>query len=269
VNLENGHKLVYPALTDLASFILVLVVGIPSVLIFSKTLKLHPQTVVFSKKKKDAVLSFIVFVTVFVGAFGIYGFYDRVWIRATLTADPLYVLRDVIAIVILLLPVVGALRFSKQSFEDIAVNRKNFGKNLSLGTLTSLMLIVFLGALSPVLGGGFAGFSVATGYLLLSYVILGVGEEIVFRGYIQTKLVSYKGSAIGIGVTSLCYSAYNFPLGYFCFSGNIPLAIVYAAWRFSSGLLFGYTFHKSQSIFSSSIVHIFLVWGGLLFGLYL
>ena len=124
--------MVYPALTDLASFVLVLGVGIPSVFIFSKTLKLHPQPVVFSNKKKEAFLSFIVFAIVFAGAFGIYGFYDKVWIRATLTADPLYVLRDVIAVVILLLPVVGALRFSKQTFADIAVTRKNFGRNTAV-----------------------------------------------------------------------------------------------------------------------------------------
>jgi membrane protease YdiL (CAAX protease family) len=267
--LENGHKLGYPALTDLATFVLVLAVGLPSVFIFSKALKLNPQTLIFSKKKKEAVLSFIIFVAVFAGAFGIYGFYDRVWIRATLTADPLYVLRDVIAIAILLLPVVIALRFSKQTFADIALTRRNFRKNLALGTLTSLMLILVLGILSPFLGGGFAGFSGATGYLLLSYVIIGFGEEIVFRGYIQTRLVASSGSAIGIGVSSLCYAAYNFPLGYFCFSGNILLASVYAAWRLSSGLLYGYTFHKSQNLLSSTIVHIFLVWGGLLFGLYL
>jgi hypothetical protein len=67
----------------------------------------------FFLKRREVVLSFIGFVAVFAGAFGIYGFYDKVWIRATLTADPLYVLRDAIAIVILLLPVVAALRFSK------------------------------------------------------------------------------------------------------------------------------------------------------------
>ena len=261
--------MVYPALTDLATFVLVLGAGIPLVYFILKALKLQPQTLIFSEKKKQVILSLIVFVAVFAGAFGIYGFYDRVWIRATLTADPLYVLRDVIAIAILLLPVVAALRFSKQSFTDVAITRRNLGKNLALGTLTSLVLISFLGVISPFFGGGFAGVSVATGYLLLSYVIIGFGEEIVFRGYIQTRLVSSSGSAIGIGATSLCYAAYNFPLGYFCFSGNIPLALVYAVWRLSSGLLYGYTFHKSQSVLSSTIVHIFLVWGGLLFGLYL
>lgn len=267
--MENGNKLVYPALTDLATFIIVLAVGITLVFTFSKALKLHPQTVVFSEKKKMVILSFIVFVAVFAGAFGIYGFYDRVWIRVTLTADPLYVLRDAIAIVILLLPVVVALRFSKQTFVDIAVTRRNLRKNLALGMLVSLTLILFLGGLSPYLGGGFAGFSVSTGYLLLSYVLIGFGEEIVFRGYIQTRLVASSGTAIGVGVTSLCYAAYNFPLGYFCFSGNITLAMAYSVWRLSSGILYSYTFHRSQNVLSSTIVHIFLVWGGLLFGLYL
>ncbi len=243
--------------------------GIPFVFIFSKILRLQPQVLVFSKKKKEAILSLIVFVAVFAGAFGIYGFYDRVWIRATLTADPLYVLRDLIAIAILLLPVAIVLKFSKQNLADVALTRKNLKKSLALGLLTSIMLILFLGFLSPYLGGGFAGFSVATGYLFLSYLIIGFGEEIVFRGYIQTRLVAYGGSAIGVGATSLLYAAYNFPLGFFCFSGNISLAAVYAAWRFSSGLLYGYTFHKSQNVLSSTLVHIFLVWGGLLFSLYL
>ena len=259
----------YPALTDLATFILVLAVGIPFVFIFSRILRLHPQLLVFSAKKKEAILSLIVFVAVFVGALGIYGFYDKVWIRATLTADPLYVLRDLIAIAILLLPVAVVLKFSKQNLADVALTRKNLKKSLALGLLTSLTLILFLGVLSPYLGGGFAGFSVATGYLFLSYLIIGLGEEIVFRGYIQTRLVAYGGSAIGVGATSFLYAAYNFPLGFFCFSGNISLAAVYAAWRFSSGLLYGYTFHKSQNVLSSTIVHIFLVWGGLLFSLYL
>ena len=259
----------YPAIADLATFILVVAVGVPFVYLFSKILKLHPQLLVFSAKKKEAILSLIVFAAVFAGAFGIYGFYDRVWIRATLTADPIYVLRDLIAIAILLLPVVIALGFSRQSLKDVALTRRNLRKSIALGLLTSLILILFLGFLSPYLGGGFAGFSVATGYLFLSYVVIGFGEETVFRGYIQTRLVAYGGSAIGVGATSLLYAAYNFPLGFFCFSGNISLAAVYAVWRFSSGLLYGYTFHKSQNVLSSTIVHIFLVWGGLLFSLYL
>ncbi len=101
--------------------------------------------------------------------------------------------------------------------------------------LTSIVLIAVLGALSSYLSGGFAGFTASTGYLLLSYVIIGVGEEIVFRGYIQTRLVANSGSVVGVSAASFLYALYNVPLGYFCFSGNITLALVYGLWRFSTG----------------------------------
>lgn len=60
--LESSDQLVYPALTDLATFVLVLGAGIPLVYFISKALKLRPQTLIFSEKKKQVVLSLIVFV---------------------------------------------------------------------------------------------------------------------------------------------------------------------------------------------------------------
>ena len=262
-------RLVYPALTDLVTFIVILGVGYPLIFVFSKALKLHPQIIDIVERKREALLCFLVLGAVIAGAFGIYGFYDRVWVRLTLTADPLYVLRDAIAIAVILLPAIVALRWSKQTLGSIGIARKNLIKNLALGLLVGLLLILFLGVLSPFLAGGFAGFSVPTGYLLLSYIIIGFGEEILFRGYMQTRLTAYSGPAMGIGLASLFYVTYNFPLGYFCFSGDIFLAGMYAIWRLSSGLLYGYTFYKSQNIISSSILHSLVVWGGLLFGLYL
>ena len=261
--------MVYPALTDLATFVLVLVTGLPLAFLFSKVLKLHPQKPMSSNKKGEVWLCALVLTSVIVGAFGIYGFYDKVWIRTTLTADPLYVVRDAIAIAVTLVPVVVALIWSKQSLGSIAVKRDELKKNTAFGALTGLGTILLIGAISPFLTGGFVGFSVSTGYLLLSYLIVSFGEEIIFRGFIQTRLVSGLGPVVGLGISSVCYAIYNFPLGYFCFTGNIMLASVYAAWRVSSGLFYCYTFHKSQNVISSSIVHVFLVWGGLLFGLYL
>jgi membrane protease YdiL (CAAX protease family) len=259
----------YPAVTDLATFAMVLAVGLPSVFLLSRALKFHPKTLAFANKKKEALSSVVVFVAVFAGAFGIYDFYDKVWIRATLTADPLYVLRDAIAMAIILLPVAVALRWSKQTLKSVAVTRTDLKKNLAFGVLTSIILVLFIAILAPFLGGHFAGFSIATAYLLLSYVIIGFAEEIIFRGYIQTRAAADNGPVIGIGVTSLLFAVYNFPSGYFCFAGNIPLAAIYALWRLSTGLLYSYTFHKSQNIIPSTLVHVFLVWGGLLFALYL
>lgn len=259
----------YPALTDLATFIVVLAVGMPATYLSSKGLKLYLPTITFPEKKKQALLSIAVFGAVFLGTFGIYAFYDKIWVRATLTADPVYVLRAAFAILILLLPMVAVLLTSKQRLADIALTRKNLFRNLGFGAVVSIVLVLFLGILSPFLGGGFAGFSIATIFLFLSYVFIAFGEELVFRGYLQTRLVAKNGTIIGLGVATLFYALYNVPLGFFCYGGDIWLALVYGAWRLSSGLIYGYTFHKSQNIVPSVIVHIFLVWGGLLFSLYL
>ena len=223
----------------------------------------------FSEKKKEGFLSLLVFAAVLGATFGIYGFYDKVWVHATLTADPLYVLRDTIWIALILLPVIAALRWSKQTLGSIGANRKDLKKNLALGLLTSSVSLLLMGILSPFLGGGFAGFSVPVLYFLVSYTVIGFGEEAVFRGYIQTRLTANRGPKIGIAVTTLFFVVYNFPLGYFCFSGDIRLGLLFALWRLSTGLLYGYTFQRSKNLLPSSILHTLLAWGGLLFGLYL
>jgi len=261
--------MVYPAPVDLVTFTVVLATGLLFVFLFSKILRLKPQKLDFANKSKEVMLSAAVFVAVFVSAFGIYDFYDKIWVRATLTADPIYVLRGGIAAVVLLLPILVALKYSKHGLGSIAVTKRNLGKSVALGLSVSLVMVLVIGFLSPHLGGGFVGFSIPMGYQLLSFVIAGFSEEIVFRGYIQTRLTASAGSAFGIFAGALLYSAYNSVLGFFCFSGNLQLAVVFGALRFAPGVVYGYTFSKSQNFISSFILHTVLVWGALLFGLYL
>ncbi len=261
--------MVYPAPVDLEIFALILAVGLSSTFMVAKGLRLHPKKIDFAYKNKESLLSIAVAVAVFGAAFGIYGFYDKVWVRTTLTADPIYVLRGAIAAALILVPVVIALKYSKQNHRSIGLTKVNLAKSLALGLLVSLVLVFVIGILSRFLGGGFAGFSIPMGYQFLSYIIAGLSEEIIFRGYIQTRLAAKFGSTNGILAGAFFYAAYNFPLGFFCFSGNIVLAAVYGALRFAPGLVYGYVFHRTQNVVSSSVVHALLVWGGLLFGLYL
>jgi CAAX protease family protein len=205
----------------------------------------------------------------FVAAFCIYGFYDKVWVRATLTADPLYITRDLIAMLVILLPMVVTFKLTKQPLSSVAVTKKNLKESLLLGFMVSLGLIVVLAVFAGFLGGSFSGFSVSSGYLLLSYLIVALGEELVFRGYIQTRLAANNGSFVVITSSGFLYGAYNFALGFYCFGWAIPLAAVYAFLRISTGLVYSYAFHKSHNLASSYMVHVLLVWGGLMFGLYL
>jgi membrane protease YdiL (CAAX protease family) len=260
---------VYPAPVDLATFALILGVGLPAAYLFSRALKLRPQRLDFINGTREAWLAVVVFVAVFGTAFGIYGFYDRVWVRATLTADPLYVIRGAIAAAVILVPVAIALLATKQSLKSVGISRNSLGKGLALGLLVSLVLVLAIGVLSPHLGGGFVGFSVPMGYQLLAFAVAGFSEEIVFRGYIQTRLEVKAGWPTAVALGAAFYAAYNFVLGFFCFSGNLELAAVYGALRFAPGIVYGYVFHRSGNIVSCGVLHTLLTWGGLLFGLYL
>jgi len=259
----------FPAISDVASFILVLTFGLALTTMVAKALRLQPQKPDINDKKKQARLTIAVFAITLIAAFCIYGFYDKVWVRATLTTDPLYIARDIIAMLMILLPTVLTFKLTKQPLSSIAVTKRNLEKSLILGFSVSLGLIIVLAIFAELLGGGFTGFSISSGYLLLSYMIVSLGEEIVFRGYLQTRIAASNGPLVAVAVSGFLYGAYNFALGFYCFGWVIPLAAVYALLRISTGLVYSYIFHKSQNLASSYIVHVLLVWGGVMFGLYL
>jgi membrane protease YdiL (CAAX protease family) len=259
----------YPAISDLASFIFVFAVGIPLIFLLGKVLKLQPKKPDIKDSKKQAQLSILVFVLTFIAAFCIYGFYDKIWVRTTLTADPLYIARDLIAMFIILLPTTITLKLTKQRLSSIALTKKNLKESLILGSSVSLGLIIFIAIFAKSLGGGLASFSNSSIYLLLSYMIVVLGEELVFRGYMQTRINANYGPFVAVAASGILYGTYNFALGFYCFGWAIPLATVYALLRISTGLIYSYTFHQTQNLASSYIVHVLLVWGGLMFGLYL
>ena len=258
----------FPAWTDLLTFVVILVIGVPLVYLFSKAVRLRTKPIEIAEKNKQAKLSLMVFLAVFAIAFAILAYYAYGWVRMTLTEDLIYVSRDTMWIIAILLPMAVVLKWTRQSLGSIGITRKNLNKNLALGFLLSAAFIAIIAFLAPSIGGGFTQFSVPMALSLVSFAIIGFGEETIFRGYIQTRLTAQIGTVTGIIIVAIIYAIFQFPVGYFCYNGDITSAVYYALWRLSSGLVFGYVFQRSQNIIPSSIFHTLLVWGALLWGLY-
>ena len=254
-------------MNDLVTFTVVLAIGIFLTYLYSKALKLNVQPIPIAEKKREATLGLLVFAAVFVVTFGVYAFYNSVWVRTTLTADPIYVLRDAIWIGAILAPAVAAMKWTKQGFGSVGISRRNLSKNIILAFVMSVTFIAIIGLMASLVGGSFGALSPATLFALLSSIIIGFGEELVFRGYIQTRLTAQSGAIFGIAATAVLFAFSQFPVGYYCFL-DVPLGLFYAAWRLSTGLLFGYMFHRSQSIFPSTIFHGLIVWWALQWALY-
>lgn len=86
-----------------------------------------------------------------------------------------------------------------------------------------------------------------TGNFVINLLIFGafaaIGEELFFRSVIQKSLVKIcKNAHVGIIATAIFFSAFHFD-----FYGFFPRVIL--------GLMLGYMFHLSGSIFSSMLMH--------------
>ena len=162
------------------------------------------------------------------------------------------------------LPVVIVMKRTKQYRGSIGINRENVGRMLGVGFTLTAVLLAAEGFLAPSLGGGFTGFSTSMAYAFIVYAITGFSEEIVWRGYIQTRLAAYSGTLKGLLATSMLFALVHFPVRYYQFSGAPLEALASALLLFPTSLLLGYMMLRCQNIIPSSVFHLFLDWGTIL-----
>jgi len=246
-----------------------LVVGVVVVYALSKVLRLDPKPLTIERPRQEAMAAVLVFVAVFVVTFGLVAFYHVVFNpafqldeRPPFTVESIDVLWSALFYATLILPLVVAMKITKQSLKSIGVSAENRGRLLALGLGFSAILLAVLGFLAYSLGDGFKGFSLSLAYGLVAHAIVGFSEEAVFRGYIQTRLVAYSGTLKGLLITSLLFVLFHLPTYYFQ-TGDVLEGSALALLRFPVGLLLGYVMIRSQNILPSSIIHLFTNWGGL------
>jgi len=157
----------------------------------------------------------------------------------TSSYDAIDVFGIVFARAIVLLPVIVAMRRTGQKLESIGINGKDKGRMLVLGLTLSAISLTVLGFPAPSVGGGFAGFSISLVFGLVYHAVVGFSEEIVWRGYIQTRMIAHSGTLEGLVATSLLFATWHFPMSYFQFSGVVLEALASALTSFPPGLLFG------------------------------
>jgi membrane protease YdiL (CAAX protease family) len=251
--------------------VLVLVVGLPLIYLLSRVLRVRSKPIVIADSKREVILVSLVMVAMFFLVF-----VWRTWMHMSQfdLRSAYYVdLIDISTILILdipaLLVVAVVMKRSGQSLESIGVTGKERERMLALGFAISAVYVTISGLLTPSLGGSFTGFSPTLAYGLVLYAIVGFTEEIVWRGYVQTRLTAYSGKLTGLVATSLLFAVlWHFPAAYYVeTSGVILEALAWATVRVVPGLLFGYLMSKSQNIIPSSIFHLFWNWNTLLWQL--
>ena len=259
----------FPALINVVTEILVLVVGVPVIWLLSKTLKLSPKPIVFANPRREAWHASIVMIPLLawraslVTYFYSTGIYNQL---PSLSAELGVLSWWAVLNGGSLLIVAVAVKTTHQTLASIGITRTYLWKAVALGLATSAIYLAVTG-LSFALGFKFSYYlshNVGIGFAL--YSIVGFSEETVWRGYVQTRLVAYAGVFRGVIATSLVFGIlYHFATAYYLEASQMVLmALAFASLRVFAGILFGYVMLRSQNIAASAIFHLFSDWATVL-----
>ncbi len=161
---------------------------------------------------------------------------------------------------LVLLPILIALRRQKESLSSAGVNRQNLTGSLVIGL--SIALYSLVSTLSerttPV------DWNATHFWSFLQYAIVGFGEEFAFRGYLQTRLVSWLGKTSGWLVASVFFAFGHFGHRIFMSGLSPEQALLDCLVIIPASLAFGYIMLRTGSIVAPGIIHTFGNWMGAL-----
>jgi len=140
------------------------------------------------------------------------------------------------------------------------------GKNI---TVEPKSMVIILAPLSLSIASALdnAGFGTIASAVIFQFFFAGFGEEILFRGYIQTRLNEdfgrpwgIKGVNFGPGllITSALFGVLHLTNPFNPLMGQFQLNLLSGISSFFFGLLFGFVREKTGTVLSASLAHGFV-----------
>ncbi len=172
--------------------------------------------------------------------------------------------------------------FEKTTFEYFGFSKENNLEAIKVGTGLAIFSIVGVVAILLMSNNIFLSFSkdLKIGIIIILAILVlmqGFLEEVVFRGYLMTRLAAKKGKWIAILLSSIFYLVFRMSnpttskidllniflisvvmsLLYWYFDNVLVIAIFHAFWNCISGLVFGFNLSGiklSDSIFTVAAI---------------
>ncbi|MHA1752537.1 MAG: CPBP family intramembrane glutamic endopeptidase [Candidatus Helarchaeota archaeon] len=197
-----------------------------------------------SKDWKNIIILFVIIISVII----IFYLLEYFNIINPITAIQQFLIT--ICIYILMLSITLFFVKKTSSFKIIGLNKENVLKNVGIGVLGSSGFLI-----ASLLFGHTPIYQIQELLILLVLVILiGITEEIIFRGYIQAKLNKYYKSIFAILISSLFFALAHMPrmlfeLGFLGIIGMISYTVI--------GLIFGYYKRFLNNLLGIIILHAF------------
>lgn len=159
------------------------------------------------------------------------------------------------------IPAIICIMINKEKVYSVGFTRKNLIKSFFLGLITGFIyfftfntkgVYVIINNLPRALN--------AMTYLFVYCLIIGFGEEFLYRGYLQTRLASVDGKIKGWILTSIIFSFMHFFQFTIVSKFGILEASMQCIYLLPISLVFGYIFMKTKNLIPVAILHTFVDW---------
>lgn len=162
-------------------------------------------------------------------------------------------------------------KIEKEKLASLGLTKKNLFKALYWGIGLGIIfaaeglltnIIKYRGLHLPEVNYSFLGL---IGILLLSFAT-AVSEEIVFRGYIFTRLWRIWGNEwLANLISAFLFALIHLPIGLFVLSYTPMVMMIYLFFVFVYGFGAAFVFARSENLASSILMHVFWSWPIILF----
>jgi len=159
--------------------------------------------------------------------------------------------------------VIGLLVITKRQLRSIGVTKKNYKESILLGIGVGIFFLIISLILSQINGTTFRGMNYLSFGIVYYTIEIGLIEELIFRGFIQTRFVGYfKNKFLAVILTGIFFSLFHIPfqilqtdyslLEYL--SHNYSHLITTFLYHFLCTALY----YKYNNILAPTIVHLFI-----------
>ncbi|WP_026883327.1 CPBP family intramembrane glutamic endopeptidase [Clostridium akagii] len=153
--------------------------------------------------------------------------------------------------------VLATVIINKEGIYSVGITKNNILKSILTGSF--LGIIHFISIKNTYITNN----NIDIVYYINSFVsffIVGFVEEVVFRGYLQNRLISWIGTIKGYSLTAVIFAFSHLPNRLIIGGMNFNSALLSCVELIPSGLLLGYIMIKTKNIVAGSIFHTFIDW---------
>ena len=169
------------------------------------------------------------------------------------------ILRLFIVRILISIPIIIAVILNKESLSSIGITKKNSIKSIILGFVIGLAYFFSTDINSfKILNNLTVQSTKALSHLFSYYMVVGLGEEFLYRGYLQTRLMHWLSEKKGWILASIIFAFMHLGQRMIINKMQISQAMLGCIALLPMSLLLGYTMLKTKNIISCSILHAFI-----------